>query len=297
MVALTRQRLRHELRDLVELVLLPAIAAFVPWRMVFAIFKRLAGWPLLYRAPSNRALAEAQQRGWVADPASWLRARKLTTLVDHADHYLARSRGNDWLDRHVEVDGQWPAPGQAAMALTFHWGAGMWGLRSAARAGLRCHALVAALDGEQFAGRAVLHRYVKARTRSVALSLRCPFIDVSTSMRSALRVLHRHEQLLAVVDVPADQVAASQATEILGLPARLPTGLLRLAVDRKIPVCVYVTGIDMESGRRFLRIRQLGVPGSVEALVATLSTQLDSLIRENPPAWHFWSEAERFFRA
>lgn len=296
-MALTRQRLRHELRDLVEVVLVPAIAAVLPWPVAFAIFKRLARWSLLYRAPSQRALAEAQKRGWVADPAIWLRDRKLTTLVDHADHYLARTRSDRWMDRHLEVDGQWPAAGQAAIALTFHWGAGMWGLRSAARAGLHGHMLVAALDSAHFAGHAVLHRYIKARTRSIALSLRCPFIDVSTSMRSALRVLHHHEQLFAVVDVPADQVAASQPVEILGMPARLPTGLLRLAVERQIPVCVYVTGIHMDTGQRFLRIRELGVPAGLEALVASLSSQLDSLIRENPPAWHFWSEAERFFRA
>lgn len=296
-MALTRQRLRHELRDFVEVVLLPGLAAVLPWTLAFAIFTRLARWSWLYRAPSQRALAEAQARGWVQDPATWLRNRKLTTLVDHADHYLARTRSDRWMDRHLVVDGKWPEPGQASLALTFHWGAGMWGLRSAARAGLHGHMLVAALDSAHFAGHAVLHRYIKARTRSIALSLRRPFIDVATSMRPALRVLQHHEQLFAVVDVPADQVAASRPVEILGLPARLPTGLLRLAVERKIPVSVYVTGIDMETGRRFLRIRSLGVPADVDVLVASLAGDLDRLIRENPPAWHFWSEAERFFRA
>jgi phosphatidylinositol dimannoside acyltransferase len=296
-MALTRERLRRELRDLGEVVLVPAIAAVLPWAMAFAIFKRLARWRRLYFVPSEPALSRAQERGWMQDPVTWLRDRKLTTIVDHADHYLTRTRSDRWMDRHLEVDGQWPAPGQAFIALTFHWGAGMWGLRSAARAGLRGHALVAALDAAHFAGRTVLHRYIKARTRSIGLALGCPFIDVSTSMRSALRVLHNHEQLFAVLDVPADQVAASQPVEILGLPARLPTGLLRLAVERKIPVVVYVTGLRMDTGRRFLRIRQLGVPTDVGALAATLAADLDRLIRENPPAWHFWSEAERFFRA
>lgn len=296
-MGLTRKRLRHELRDLVEVVLLPALAAVLPWSIAFALFKRLARWPLLYRAPSRRALAEAQRRGWAADPAAWIQDRKLTTLVDHADHYLARTRSDRWLRRYLDVEGEWPAPGQAAIALTFHWGAGMWGLRSAARSGLQGHMLVAALDSAHFAGHWVLHRYIKARTRSIALSLRCPFIDVSTGMRQALRVLQENQQLFAVVDVPADQVAASQPVQILGLPARLPSALLRLAVDRQIPVCVYVTGIHMDTGRRFLRIRQLGVPADVDSLAAALAAELDSLIRECPPAWHFWSEAERFFRA
>jgi lauroyl/myristoyl acyltransferase len=297
LTALTRQRLRHELRDLVEVVLLPALAAVLPWPVAFAIFKRLARWSFLYRAPSQRALAQAQQRGWVADPDAWMRDRKLTTLVDHADHYLVRTRSDHWLEKHLDVEGQWPEPGHAEIALTFHWGAGMWGLRSAARSGLKGHMLVAALNSAHFAGHSILHRYINARTRSIALSLRNPYIDVSTGMRPALRVLQDGQQLFAVVDVPADQVAASQPVRIAGLSARLPTGLLRLAVDRKIPVSVYVTGIRMDTGRRFLRIRQLGVPSDVDSLVAGLAADLDALIRERPPAWHFWSEAERFFRA
>src|SRR5512140_1672474 len=218
-MALTRQRLRHELRDLVELVLVPGLAALLPWSMAFALFKRLAQWQFLFRHPSRQAVAEAQKRGWVADPRAWLLDRKLTALVDHADHYLARTRSDRWMERHLEVSGQWPRADQASIVLTFHWGAGMWGLRSAARAGLRMHPLVAAADGAHFAGRTVLHRYVKARNRTVVQALKCPVIDVSAGMRQALRVLHNKEQLLAVVDVPADQVAASQPVQVLGLPA------------------------------------------------------------------------------
>lgn len=295
-MALTRERLRHELRDLVEVVLVPAIAAVLPWPIAFAIFKQLAKWDWIYREPSRRALAEAQKRGWATQPHDWLHSRKLTTIVDHADHYLARTRSDGWLDKYLEVQGQWPPAGQAAIALTFHWGAGMWGLRSACQAGMKGHMLVAALDSAHFAGRSILHRYIKARTRSISLSLKCPFIDVSTDMRAAIRALRNDEQLLAVVDVPADQVAVSQPVEVLGMAARLPTALLRLAVERKIPVCMYITGIDMGSGKRFLRIRQLGVPADLDALVAEAAGELDHLIRENPPAWHFWSEAERFFR-
>lgn len=294
---LTSERLRRELRDLVELVLVPALAAVLPWRIAFMVFKRLARWRRLYFVPCQRAVDEAAQRGWAARPGEWLRARKLTTIVDHADHYLARTRSDRWMDRHLDIEGRWPQPGQAGIALTFHWGAGMWGLRSAARSGLRLHPLVAAPEGEPFDGRTVMHRYIKARNRSVELALKCPVIDVSAGMRRALRILQDEGQLLAVVDVPADQVAASQPVRILDLPARMPTALLRIAADRKIPVVLYVTGFHMDTGRRFLRIRQLGVPASLEALVNTVSAELDLLIRECPPAWHFWSEAERFFRA
>jgi lauroyl/myristoyl acyltransferase len=103
--------------------------------------------------------------------------------------------------------------------------------------------------------------------------------------------------VLAVIDVPSDQVSSSLPVIVADLPARIPTPLLRLAIERKIPVYVFVTGFRLDDGQRFLRIEPIGVPGSLEAVTQDLAARLDGLIRENPPAWHFWGEAERFFRA
>lgn len=290
-------RLRRELRDLAELVLLPGLAAILPWSLAFKVFKRVARWDVLYDEPSQRALVEAQARGCVRDPARWLRDRKLTTLIDHADHYLSRTRGDRWMDRHLDVSGDWPVPTAAAIALTFHWGGGMWAMRHAGRGGIAGHMLVAPLEGRQFEGRSVLHGYIKSRMRTVALTMRRPFIDVSFGMQPIVSALAAHEHVHAVIDVPGDQVNSSQAIDILGMQARVPTALLRLAVERSIPVCVYVGGTDMASGRRFLRIKQLGVPGDLDALVREVFSELERNLSEDSAAWHLWSEAERFFRA
>lgn len=291
-----RKRLRDELRDLVEVVLLPGLAAILPWRLTFRVFGRLARRDWLYRQASKRALTEALARGWAGVPEQWLWRRKMTTLVDHADHYLARTRSDRWMDRYLDVQGQWPQPGQAALLLTFHWGAGMWALRHAKRAGLTGHMLVAPLQGAHFAGRSLLHRYIKARTNSIALALKAPFFDVANDMRALFKALNRNEQILAVIDVPADQVSASQPLTILGMQARVPTALLRLAVERSLPVYIYVTGVRMEDGRRFLRIRRASDDAGLDALVHDVFQQLEQVITEDPPAWHFWSEAQRFFR-
>ncbi|MEO8247966.1 MAG: hypothetical protein ABI589_01220 [Burkholderiales bacterium] len=290
-------RLKLEARDLVELVLAPGLAALLPWPVSFAVFKRLARWRWLYSSQCNSALAQARARGWVKDEADWLLKRRLVTLVDHADFYLARTRGSGWMRRHLDVDGQWPAVGSAAVLCTFHWGAGMWGLRHAAAAGLNAHALVAPLSGAHFAGRRVLLAYARARTAEVSRALGCATLDVSASLRPAIRALRQGDQILAAVDVPADQVSASQEISLLGMRARVPRGLLRLAVDQKVPVTVYVTGIRMSDGRRFLRICNLPVHDDADALVDEVFKQLEKVIAEDAPAWHFWSEAERFFLA
>lgn len=294
---LNRDRIRLEARDLIELVLIPGLAVVLPWQLCHRIFRRLANWDWVYRDSTERALAQAQQRGWAPDPAHFRQIRKLTTLVDHADHYLTRTRGDAWMDRHLTVEGQWPRCGEAALVLTFHWGAGMWGLRHGARAGLKGHMLVAALESAHFARRSVLHRYIKARTRSIGLALKQPFFDVATDMRPLFKALRNNEQIFAVIDVPADQVSVSQPVTVLGMTARLPTALLRLAVERSIPVYTYVTGVNMASGHRFLKIRRADSGKGLDALIDDVVGELESLIRADPPAWHFWSEAGRFFRA
>jgi hypothetical protein len=288
-------RLRTEARDLLELVVLPGLAALAPWRLAYRVLRLSARVLKPYRASTAAAIAQSGQRGWIGDAEHWALTRRIVTLVDHADLYLARTRSDAWMARHLDVEGQWPAPGQPGLICTFHWGAGMWGLRHARAAGLTAHALVAPLEGAHFAGRRVLHAYARARTAEVARALGCPALDISGSLRPALQALRRGEQVVAAIDAPADQVSASEETPLLGLRARVPRGLLRLAVDQGLPVTVYLTGLRIADGRRFLKIHSLGVHDDVGQLAKAVFGLLDEAIRSDPPAWHFWGEAPRIF--
>ena len=290
-------RWRVESRDLIELVLVPGLAAVLPWRWCFAIFKRLSRVQWLYGAACAAALAQAQARGQVnpADAERWLAVRRLVTLVDHADHYLAVTRSDAWMQRHLQVQGQWPSSDVPGILCSFHWGAGMWGLRHAHRSGLHIHALVAAMEGTPFAGRRVLQWYARARTRSVERALAQAPLVVSGSLRPVVQALRRNEQVLAIVDVPADQVDSSVEVSLLGMRARMPKGLLRLAVAQSVPVTVYVTGLDMQAGERFLRIIPLGIWQDLDTLVPAVFNHLEAALCEESAAWHFWGEAPRFF--
>jgi phosphatidylinositol dimannoside acyltransferase len=288
-------RLRSEARDLWELVLLPGLAALMPWTIAFRVLRRLALLCAPYADATRVARTQAAARGWLGDSAHWLLVRRLVTLVDHADLYLARTRSDAWMLRNMDVQGEWPQGGTPGLICTFHWGAGMWGLRHARACGLKAHALVAPLQGAHFAGRRVLLGYARARTAEVARALGCATLDTSASLRPVLKALRDGDQVLAAIDVPSDQVSASEEIDLLGMRARVPRGLLRLAVDQQVPVTVYLTGLTVETGRRFLRIHQLGVHSDLEALMTQVFGLLDAAIREDPPAWHFWSEAERFF--
>ena len=289
-------RLRLEARDALELVLLPGLAAVLPWRWSFALFCQLARWPSLYREPCERALAQAQAMGRVDDAARWLHERRLVTLVDHADHYLARTRGDAWLRRHVQVRGDWGVAGQGALLVTFHWGCGMWAQRHATAQGLGPHTLGASPAGLR--GRWVLRRYIEARLRTLERAQGGRgVIHVPGPMRPVQRALAAREQVVLVIDVPADQVAATATVTVLGRPVRVPAALVRQAVQQKLPVTLYTLGLDVATGQRELCLYPLGVCDSAEALLEQIFKRFDPLLQERPAAWHLWSEAERFFAA
>lgn len=294
---ITRERLRHESRDLIELVLLPGLAAVLPWRLCFRVFRWICfHTQFLYREQCERALSQAQARGWVDDPHTWISMRRLVTLVDHADYYLERSRSDAWMKRYLRVEGRWPAADRAALLCTFHWGAGMWALRHASAAGLSAHIIMAPARGAHFNGRRVARTYAERRIAGAACALGHPILDVSTLLRPLLRLLRSNEQIVAVIDVPSDQVAASQKVTLMGMTAHVPRALMRLAVEQAIPVTVYLTGICMNTGDRYLIIRDFGVHTDIDVLVREVFVELEKAIIEHPSAWHFWSESERFFR-
>lgn len=290
------QRLRTELHDLVELVLLPGLAAVLPWGLCFGIFKRLARLPSLYRKPCDEALRQARNLGWSGDnEAHWIWVRRLVTLVDHADHYLGLWRSDRWMQKNLVVQGVWPAADKSVMLFTFHWGAGYWGLRHAASQGLRPHALVASLGSEAYQGRTVMSWYAKSRNAHVARTLGSPVIDASHQIKQVIKTLREQQVLLGVVDVPADAATTSMSVSVLALEARVPQGLFRLAVTHKVPVTVYITGLDTNTGKRSLRIRQLVPHNTIEDLALDVFKELDKIIAEEAPAWHFWGISNRFF--
>lgn len=290
-------RCKREALDALEVLLLPAMAAWLPWSVCYRLFRRASRWTWLYRESVDQAWQQALARHWGTDEKLWKLERRLVTLVDHCDHYLSRTRSDAWMQRHLDVRGAWPQPAQAALCLTFHWGAGMWGLRHAHAHGQTGHMLVASVDAAHFKGRSLFYRYILARNGSIAHALGRPSVDVSRDTRAIVRALKAGEQVFAVIDVPADQGPHAVDVMVAGLPARLPRPLLRMAAERALPVYVYITGFDVATGQRWLDIREFGVSDNADALAQRLCAVLTEFIAKQPSAWHFWSEAPRFFVA
>ena len=294
-VKLLTPRLRGELRDLIELVLVPGLAILLPWSWCYRVFLFLSRWEWLYRADGLAHCERASERGWVKDAADFRRKWRLMSIVDHADFYLAVFRPNRWMRHHLDVEGRWPEPSEAAILCTFHWGAGMWALRHLGASGLRAHALVGPLRPDMFSGHRLRYEYCRLRNIAVRNALRTQPLDITGSLRPMLKALRAGEQILAVVDVPAFLSSSSQLIPFLGGHARFPRGLFRLAADQGVPLTVYITGFRFSDGRRFMRLYPLGVDRNVDSLMAKVYAHLEVLIREEPAAWHFWRMSGSFF--
>lgn len=289
-------RLRHEARDLLELVLVPGLAALLPWPVCFRLFRWGCRLDILYRNECRDALAQAHAYGCVpGDAARWLQTCRLVTLIDNADFYLSRTRSDRWMTRHLHVTGEWPSPGVASLLCTFHWGAGLWALRHIGSQGLTAHAIVAKHVRANFKGRTVRYFYYGARNRENERALGTAGIEVSASPRPIMQALHANQQVIAAVDVPADQVAASEPVSVLGHPARVPRGLFRIAAGSQVPMFIFLTGIRISDGKRTLQIHRLSATGDLPVLVRETFALLEVAITTDPAAWHFWKIAPRFF--
>jgi hypothetical protein len=231
--------------------------------------------------------------------ASWIHQRQLTSLIDHADFFLSYTHLDRWFKRRIEVRGEWPSTHRAALILTFHWGAGMLALQDMRRKGHVANMLVNAAHPAHFKGHSVQYAYIRARIHRITQLLGRPTIDAQTNMRPALKALQKGEHVVAVIDVPTDAATgphAAQPVQLLGRRAHVPRPLLRYAVDKHIPVTVYLTGIDFANGHRSLDIHTLGCFDSVDTLADAVFGLLNAAIASSPPAWHLWTETPRFFQ-
>jgi lauroyl/myristoyl acyltransferase len=91
-------------------------------------------------------------------------------------------------------------------------------------------------------------------------------------------------------------VAASEPVTILGMHARVPRGLFRIATESKLPMVVFLTGVRIADGKRTLHIQRLESGGDMRQLMRDAFAVLESAISADPAAWHFWKIAPRFFR-
>lgn len=286
--------LKTELRALLEYLLLPGLAALLPWPWAFALFRRLARWPWLYAPEWRPALAAASVLLPVADAVDWAWRYRLLRLIDHADFWLSRTRGESWMRRHLHQEGEWPAPGEPFVGVFFHWGPGLWPVRALRAAGHRCAVLAARFSRRSMGGAWLGYRYGAARLDELARVAGRPLIYAPGSTARALAVLAEGDCVLGAPDTPPTETRAVVPVRLFGRPARYAEGLVRIARRAGVPVLVLCFPPDLETGRR--RVRVLGSFDSADpALLQRLVDLWQERLVEAPWAFTLWPMFDSFF--
>jgi hypothetical protein len=286
--------MRAAVRTFVELFLLPGMAAVLPWPWCFRLFRRAAASPRLY-PEVDWMLRCAREIGMAQDAGAWRSALRMTRIFSFADLYLSMFRSDRWMRKYVDVSGQWPEG--AFLAVTYHWGAGMWALRHLKSLGKRSSFLSIRFDRSTFHGSPLRYWYALLRTRETARA--GGGVDTIFTGGSAERIAAAHRDdvcVTALLDVPPKPDQASVPVLLFGRPAHLRRGLARVAIDEKIPVVMFSMHLDRATGRLKLRIDG-PLPAANEAeLMQAMAADFSSTLDRDPESWHGWGEVQYYFR-
>ena len=288
-------RVRTELRDLVECVVVPSLALVLPWRWAYWVFDQILKRTSLYIEGVDQAFDVATKvTTFPVNASVWKHRMRMTRLLDAADYYLSKWRTSSWIRGFTQVEGEWLKAGQQFVALTFHWGAGMFALEEMKRSGVCAHMLVNAANPEHFRGRYARFHYIRHRIKRIEQLLARPTLDAMGSLRPIVAALRGGTSIVAVIDVPTPADASAQAVTLMEKTVWVPRALMRAAIDNQLPVLVYLSEINFNDGTRHIRIHAISPQTNVETLAKAVFKYLDKALEQEPAAWHLWSEWHRF---
>jgi hypothetical protein len=225
----------------------------------------------------------------IADLDAFRHDARTAWLLDTADLYLSRPRPVDWLPPWISVRGAWPSG--AFVALTFHYGTGLWLCRALRQAGHRSMFLSARFERADFSQRPWRHAYGQRRLAEVERIGGEPIAYRPGVRPLLLDALRRGSSVLGLVDIPPRLAPRGQhRVRLLDQTASLPDGLLRVAAEAQVPIVPCWVDIDFASGHRTVVIGDAQSPEPIGPVLAMLAATLDRLIRAQPAAWMFWPE-------
>jgi hypothetical protein len=283
------RRLGQEANDFWTLFAVPGLPAVLPWRWAWAFYRTMSRFPLLLPAQMSARADIAVQALPGTDRARLRRRMRFLQLLDFADLYLARRAQLTALPGgHFTVEGEWPSG--PFLAVSFHYGTGMWMLRDLLRKGRRTTVVAAPFEPGDFKGRRVYLGYGRARHREMERSAGASAAYRPGVREKLVKALAEGNVVMSLLDLPPRLVPANQcAVTLLGQPASLPAGVFQLAAALNVPVVPFWIEINAR-GVRKLVIEPAREPQDVAANLAHFAALLDALIRRDPAAWHFWSE-------
>jgi hypothetical protein len=288
------ERLRNAAADALMLFVVPCFVALLPWRIGFALLKRLARSERLYRLSVEPAWNAARAHCPGADEREWKHRFRLLRLVDHVDVYLTLLRGVRWRKRQVVETGEWPAQGPCVF-LTCHWGAGGWIWPRLRELGFDAHFVARRASGRALGMTRLSHRFGIFRAWALRRSGSAAPIFTGASASEVTQALRSGCSIVGMLDLPARSEQQAMTVPLLGRSAHLPTGMARIAVSANVPIALISCGLDPNSGQRDIRVETLTSGLTLEQVMQRYAAHLDMRLREIPAYWQIWREAPGLF--
>lgn len=266
--------LRLEVRALLELYLIPAVTALMPWPLGFRWLRFCSRFQFLYGAEWQAALAQARNFVVVGDEKLWARQFRLVKLVDHADLYLSMTRSDRWLQRYVDGWDAWPQIEGGAVAVFTHWCPGFWSGRALRRNGAPTHSVIAPATRRAMGGSHLAYWYGVLRMREYQrVNGRTSFYPTGV-VRRFLRVLREQAGgqvwVASMLDVPSGPNDPGESVTLFDREGYVPNALIGIARLAKVPVIMVTCGLDPRTGRRDLVVSgpfDPNTPGLMQQLV------------------------------
>ena len=287
------QRVLNELRDLVRYFLLPFLLALLPRRACTKLVRAISARPWFYETEAQASLAGARRFIAIADEAKWLRDYRLIRFTDDIDLFLSLLHSDKWMARHVCLKGVWPVE-KSFVTTTFHWGNGIWALRSLRTAGVTMTAVIGIFNQASFKNQMFRYWYARLRQFETARVIGGGVISPRNIARQLILILRAGRSIGVVFDVPAHAGAKCLSGKLFGRNARFARGLARIAVAESKPVVLFFSCVDPQTGMREIWIDQPAHFKNDTELGEHLAQRLQFAIEFRPAAWHQWYAVDGF---
>jgi phosphatidylinositol dimannoside acyltransferase len=278
-----------------QLLWLPMLTAFLPWSLTYRVLRYLAKRRTYfdeYVSPAAAPMADVM--GPLAIAAGEFHWRyRLLKMIDQADAWIAPFRTRWWINRYVDVQGEWPK--QAFIALGFHYGAGIWVLKHLRLFGPTAHLLAWRFGPEHFPKDRLTYLNMRWRKALIESAAGAKFIYTGGALKPLQAALGMGRAVVGVADSPQHVGRGAQRTTVMGRDFALPTGVFELARRAGVPLIPWAMHFDHRTGRRTLRIYPpLSANADNETWTREYTALLEQLMCDDPAGWHLWPQFAQF---
>lgn len=267
-----------------ELFIIPAATVLMPWWLAIRYFRLVAYIPWLYDFSTRHRVAGADSVGLLkGNRAAWIRACKISQMVDLADMFLLITRRGGYVRRHIEDNFSSCLTGRQII-FTPHYGSGIWAFFLLAQKKIPAAILINRPRGRWRTGD------LNGRFRLWVLRKKGFLVFDSSNVILLRQALREQRSIFVLPDMPRNpNVDSYQVPTALGR-LNLTAGFFKLAESRKTTVVNATFDLDVHSGKRFFNANShQGL--TAEQYAAEFANKAAEAIAAKPYLWHMAFEA------